>query len=127
MPNNNIPFAFVLDYLFPLNVIVKPMFGFFALYVDDKIILVLRQRKDQPGKNGVWIGTYHQHIQSLKTDMPSLRSIDAESDKVGEWQMIPVDADDFEYCVIKACELIKNGDHRIGRIQIRNSKSKSKL
>lgn len=118
MPKKNIPFDFVFDHLMPLDVTVKPMFGMWAIYLNEKILLILRQRKDRPETNGVWVATNAEHHKSLKNDLPSLRSIFAYegSDKDTEWQLIPVDADDFEASVIKACELITRGDRRIGRI-----------
>ena len=114
----NIPFDFVFDYLFPLEVKVKPMFGLFALYVGEKIVFMLRQRTENPEINGVWIATSQKYHKSLKKAFPSLRSIAATSDNIAEteWQLFPVDTDDFEKSVIRACELIKQNDPRIGRI-----------
>lgn len=106
------------------------MFGLWAIYVDEKIMLILRERMDHPDTNGVWIATNQEHHKSLKTDLPSLRSISTYSDRMveTEWQVLPVDADDFEASVRKVCELIKQKDHRIGRIpKPRQSKAKIKL
>jgi hypothetical protein len=125
----NIPFDFVFDYLMPLDVIVKPMFGMWAIYVNKKIMLILRQRQNFPETNGVWIATNQAHHKSLKRDLPSLCSISTYSDGIREteWQVLPVDTDDFEYSVRKVCELIKRNDHRIGRIPIpRQSKARNK-
>ena len=36
MKNKNLPFEFVFDYLTPLDITVKPMFGMWAIYVNDK-------------------------------------------------------------------------------------------
>lgn len=107
MIRKNIPFDFVFDHLMPLDVTVKPMFGMWAIYAGEKILLILRQRKDRPETNGVWIATNSEHHKSLKSDLPSLRSIFAYegSDKDTQWQLLPVEADDFEASVIKACEL----------------------
>jgi len=118
MTQKNIPFNFVFDYLIPLEVTVKPMFGFFALYAGTKIVLILRQRTKHLEMNGVWIATTKKHHSSLKNDFPSLRSIPAYSDGTieTEWQLLPADADDFKSSVIKVCELIKHNDPRIGRI-----------
>jgi hypothetical protein len=118
MKKKNIPFEFVFDYLFPLDVIVKPMFGLFALYINEKIVLILRQRKVHPETNGVWVAINQEHHEGLKNDLPSLRSFSRNSDAFTEteWQLIPVDTDDFEKSVIKVCEFIKHGDPRIGRI-----------
>lgn len=118
MTRKNIPFEFVLDYLAPLEVTIKPMFGLYAIYVNEKIVLVLRERKDHADTNGVWVATNKEHHESLKNDLPSLRpfSIYSKAVKETEWQLLPADADDFEGSVIKVCELIKHGDQRIGSI-----------
>lgn len=127
MTKKNIPFEFVLDYLAPLEITVKPMFGLYAIYLNEKIMLVLRQRKDNADTNGVWVATCKKYHQTLKNELPSLRSFSIYSKSVKEtdWQLLPVDADDFEYSVIKACELIKRGDNRIGKIP-KAGKSKTK-
>ena len=52
---HKIPYVFILDYLHPKEVKIKPMFGCFGLYVDDKIIFFLRDRKEKPELNGVWV------------------------------------------------------------------------
>ena len=113
----------------PLDVIVKPMFGLWAIYANKKIMLILRHRKDHPDTNGIWIATHQEHHKSLKSDLPSLCSISSYSGgyKETEWQVLPVDSYHFEASVRKVCELIKNNDHRIGRIpKPRQSKAKTK-
>lgn len=124
MTRKNIPFDFVFDLLVPLVVTLKPMFGLWAIYLDKKIILILRSRQDLPETNGVWIATDKKYHTSLKTALPSLRSISNFSlgTRESEWQVIPVDSDDFEISVRKACELIKHGDHRIGRVPVPRQK-----
>jgi len=118
MTKATIPFEFVFDYLVPLEITAKPMFGLFALYIHEKIVLILRQKKVNPEINGVWIATKPEHHKSLKNDFPSIRSISTNADSITEteWQLIPADTDDFEKSVIKVCEFIKHGDTRIGRI-----------
>src|SRR5687768_8853038 len=104
----HIPFNFVIDHLSPLEVTVKPMFGLYALYANEKIVLVLRERNDHADTNGVWVATNKEHHKSLKSDLPSLRSFSIYSKAIKEtgWQILPADAEDFEASVIKACELI---------------------
>jgi hypothetical protein len=118
MNRKNIPFDFVFDYLVPLDLVVKPMFGLWAIYVNEKIMLILRQRKNNPATNGVWIATSPEHHKSLRTDLSSLCSIPAYSKGImeTEWQFLPVHAAGFEASVRKVCALIRHGDQRIGRI-----------
>ena len=120
-----IPFEFVLDYLYPKEPVIKPMFGAYAVYVGGKIVLVLRQKKQHPRDNGVWIATTKEHHKSLRNIFPSMRSIGLLGNDVTGWQVLPVTADDFEGSVIKTCELIVRGDPRIGKVpQARSRKSK---
>jgi len=118
----NIPFNFVFDYLYPLEIRVKPMFGLWAIYAGEKIMLILRQRKANPEINGVWVATTPEHHPSLKKALPDLRSISTYADDGSdvsdetEWQLIPQDSDEFEASVRKVCEWIKHLDPHIGRI-----------
>ncbi|HKR03812.1 MAG TPA: hypothetical protein VJY62_04185 [Bacteroidia bacterium] len=116
--NKKIPFDFVLDYLFQVNPVVKSMFGSYAIYLGNKIMLVLRDKKDHQEANGVWMATSREYHESLKKDFPSMCSVYVLSEGKSEtnWQMIPASADDFESSVIKCCEFILQNDPRIGRI-----------
>ena len=97
---------------------VRPMFGCHAIYVGEKIMLIVRKKEGQPEANGIWLATSKQHHESLKKDFPSLRSVYILSEGKSEtnWQMIPADADDFESSAVKACEFILSGDERIGTV-----------
>ncbi|MES2620690.1 MAG: hypothetical protein V4615_07550 [Bacteroidota bacterium] len=127
-PVKKISFEFVFDYLLPLEPVVKPMFGCHALYVGEKIVLILRERNDHPEANGVWLATSSEHHQSLKSELPSLCSIYILSDGKAEtnWQMLPSAADDFEISVIRVCEMVKHSDNRIGKVPKGKKKSKPK-
>ena len=115
-PKAPIPFNFVLDYLFAVDPVVKPMFGCHAIYAGPKIVLILRDRKEHLQDNGVWLATIMEHHDSLKEEFPSMRSIALFGSGVSAWQNIPAEADDFESAVLKACDLILKGDYRIGKI-----------
>jgi hypothetical protein len=113
-----VPHEFVLDALAPLSPRTRPMFGCLAVYVGDKIVLILRN-KDEPGQtadNGVWLATTEEHHQSLRRDFPSMRSIQVFGTKVTGWQVLPADAEDFEEAALRACELVLAGDPRIGKV-----------
>jgi hypothetical protein len=68
-----IPFNFVIENLFSVDPIVKPMFGAHAVYVGNKIVLILRDKDDED--SGVWIATTVEHHSSLKEDFPNMHSI----------------------------------------------------
>ena len=120
----NIPFDFIFDYLYPLEVEVKPMFGMFAIYAGEKILCCLCKRDKHPEANGVWVATTKEHYKSLKKDLPLLQPFVISSGKVkeAEWQLLPEEVADFEKQVIQLCELIKRRDPRIGKIPVGRKK-----
>jgi hypothetical protein len=118
-----IPFDFVLEKLFGLEPVVKPMFGCHAIYVKDKIVLVVRKKSEASFDNGVWIATSREHHESLRNEFPSLRSISIFGSEETGWQNIPEDASDFEESAMHACELILKNDQRIGKVPKKKRKS----
>jgi hypothetical protein len=123
-----IPHAFVLDAISPLSPYTRLMFGCLAIYVKDKIVLILRDKPKNTADNGVWIATTQEHHQSLRREFPNMRSIQVFGKPVTDWQVLPVDAPDFESAALRACELVLAGDARIGKIPgARTSKSGSKV
>jgi len=111
-----IPYEFVLDRLSPASPWTRPMFGCLAVYVKDKIVVILRDRLDEPADNGVWLATSEEHHASLREDFPTMRSIGLFGRRVTHWQVLPADADDFEEAVLRACDLVLARDPRIGRV-----------
>ena len=110
------PFEFVFEALLPAEPTVKQMFGCHAIYIGEAIITILRKRDSHPSDNGVWIATDQSHHESLLRDFPSMRSIEVFGSGVSNWQVLPVDSEDFEESAVKMCELVLDGDSRIGRI-----------
>ena len=121
---SKIPFEFVLDELDRIQPRVKPMFGCYAIYVGEKLVLILRERNDHRDDNGVWMAALHEHHASLKKEFPCMRSVRLLGSAESVWQNIPVDEDDFEELVLKACRLILKGDVRIGKIPKPKKKKK---
>lgn len=109
-----IPFNFVIENLFAAQPIVKPMFGAHAIYIQDKIVLILRDKDDED--SGVWIATTAEHHKSLKKDFPIMRSITVFGSGETSWQVLPKDEDDFETSVNRVCDFILKGDARIGKV-----------
>ena len=110
-----IPFAFALEELDALSPAIKPMFGGVAVYTGEKMILFLYDQEKWPDFRGVSLATTPDHYRSLALEFSSTR--DADPQKIGKhpWLLIPAGAVDFEEQVLKACEMILNGDERIGR------------
>jgi hypothetical protein len=111
-----VPFDFVLSELEDLAPYTKPMFGCTSVYVGEKIVFILRQRGNPLPDDGVWLATTGEHHASLQKDFPSMRSLEIFGPGPTGWQVLPVDAEDFEDSVLRACEMIRQGDPRIGKI-----------
>jgi hypothetical protein len=111
-----VPHEFVLEAIAQLSPRTRPMFGCLAVYVKNKIVLILRCKGDQTADNGVWLATTKEHHESLRHEFPHMRSIQVLGKKVTGWQVLPDDAPDFEEAALRACELIVAGDPRIGKV-----------
>jgi hypothetical protein len=126
--NKTVPFAFVLDALASLSpglsIWTRPFFGCLAVYVGDQIVLILREK--QTGDDGVWLATTEAHHESLRREFPNMRSIGVFGRDVTHWQLLPVDAPDFEEAALRACELIVARDPRIGKVPKSRSKGRAR-
>ena len=111
-----IPFEFVLDELAGVEPWTRPMFGCTAVYVEEKIVFILRDKDKKDRDDGVWIATTEEHHVSLRRELPNLRSITVFGVGESGWQVLPVDAEDFEESVLLACALVRTGDPRIGKV-----------
>jgi hypothetical protein len=112
----SVPFEFVLDAISSLSPWTRPMFGCLAVYVEEKIVLILRDKQDHAADNGVWLATTKEHNESLRREFPNLRSIQVLGSRVTGWQVLPADDSDFETMALRACDLILVGDPRIGKV-----------
>jgi hypothetical protein len=127
-----LPFDFVLEELAALGPWTRAMFGCHAVYIEDKIVFVLRDKGDPKCDDGVWIATTVEHHEALRAEFPSMRSIRvlAGGGATG-WQILPADAADFEESVMRACRLVCKRDVRIGKVPkprgARKSKRRRKL
>ena len=113
------PHQFVLEALMPLEPEVRPMFSGFAVYVGDKIVLMLRDSLKSPADNGVWL-VFSESARlddaGILRDFPSLRTIELLAGKIGHWRLIPSDSPTFESEALRACELLLTKDPRLGRV-----------
>ena len=119
------PHEFVLDEIASLSPVTRPMFGCVAVYVEDKIVLILRDKRKSPADNGVWLATTVEHHESLRREFPRMRSIRIFGKEPTQWQVLPADDPDFEAAALLACRLILARDSRIGKIpKSRSSRAK---
>jgi len=115
-PRKTVPHEFVLDAIAHLSPRTRPMFGCLAVYVGEKIVLVLRDKIGDSADNGVWLATTQEHHASLQHEFPNMRSIQVFGQAVTGWQVLPADAPDFEEAAMHACDLVAARDPRIGKI-----------
>jgi hypothetical protein len=125
-PRKAVPHEFVLDALAELSPRTNPMFGCLAVYVGEKIVLVLRDKRQPNADNGVWLATTPEHHASLRREFPSMRSIAVFGKEVTGWQVLPADAPDFEEAALHACELVIARDPRIGKLPKSRKSAKSR-
>jgi len=122
-----IPHAFVVDAISTLSPYTRPMFGCLAIYVKDKIVLILRDKPTHAADNGVWLATAEEHHPSLRREFPNMRSIQLLGKPITGWQVLPADAPDFESAALRACELVLAGDTRIGKVPVARRSKSSKV
>lgn len=112
------PFPFVLDELEPIRPTIKRMFGFTYIYLDEKLLCALRNSVKHPTSNGVWLFTTKEHVESLGREFPDLSRRYFWRSRSGNnaWIVLASRLENFEEYAFKACELMLNGDRRIGRL-----------
>jgi hypothetical protein len=113
--NYKVPYDFILRYLYPVRPQIRKMLGGYALILKDDILLLLRERENQPEFNGVFVPTEPQFFDELSRDVHS-SNMDFDIDGAPHtWIFISEDLTNFHEVLQKACELIKAGDKRIGK------------
>jgi hypothetical protein len=110
------PFPFVLDELASIRPTIKQMFGFTSVYLDEKLLFSLRDSVKQPGSNGMWLYSTTEHLESLAREFPDLPRRQLWRSGKKAWVVLASRLECFEEYAFKACELILNGDQRIGRV-----------
>jgi len=109
-----IPHDFVLDALESRSPRTRPMFGCEAIYLDERIVFVLRDKGDSD--DGVWLAFEPSRAAEVRAMFPRLRSIDIFGDGVGGWLKLSAKDPDFEEDALAACALLVNGSELIGKI-----------
>ena len=106
----------MLEELASIRPTVKRMFGFTSVYLEDRLLFSLRDSVKQPGSNGMWLYTTTEHLDSLAREFPDLPRRQLWRSGKKAWVVLASRLPGFEEYAFKACELILQGDHRIGRV-----------
>jgi hypothetical protein len=102
------------------RMVVKPMFGSHALYIDNRIMVILRQKEGETsGDNGIWVVVPIENQPEIKKEFPALRPIKMFQ-KPGKpamptWLNLPEKSGNFEGDVFRIIEMLKKADVRIGK------------
>ena len=121
------PFGFVLLALDSLELRIKPMFGAFAIFHEDIILMILRKKISADLDTGVWIAIPDQNISEIKSIFPNLKDLTQFGVAPTPWQVIRESDELFKETVLKFCELILIQDKRIGRLHITKALKKKKM
>ena len=115
----NVPFDFIIEELSPLRPTVKSAFGFTYVYLDDLLLCSLRDSVKQPATNGMWLFTTSECVDTLALEFPELTRRQVWRSGKNCWIVLASRLANFEEYALKACELMLNGDRRIGRVSRR--------
>lgn len=113
------PFPFVLEELEPIRPTVKHVFGFTYVYLDGILLCALRDGRKKSSTNGLWLFTTTEHVESLCKEFPDLPRRYLWRSGKKAWVVLTSKSEYFEEYAFKACELILNGDRRVGRVDSR--------
>jgi hypothetical protein len=115
-PKRQLPYQFVLDELESLRPRIKQAFGMTYVYLGERLLLIMRASDKLPATNGIWLYTELPHLDSLRRDFPAVPRHHFWTSGRNAWVILAASKGEFEEHAFKACELILNGDRRIGRI-----------
>ena len=108
-----IPYEFVLERLARLGLTTKPMFGSLGVYLDERVLFILRRKGD--ADDGMWLAFEPEHEAALKALLPGLSKIERLGN-VRAWRKLAASSPSFEDDVLRVCALVLAGDMRIGKL-----------
>jgi hypothetical protein len=109
----SIPFDFVLEQLAPLAPTVRAMFGSTGVYLDERVVFILRQKRD--ADDGVWVCFEPEREAEVLLLFPTLERIEVLGN-VRAWRKLAASSETFEDDVLRACKLLASGDQRLGKL-----------
>jgi hypothetical protein len=117
------PYDFILEELGDFVTDIKPMFGAFGIYHQNKILMILRKKENFDRDTGMWLGVVDEYVNEIKKEIPELRDLEMFGTSPTAWQVLGEDLESFETIAYQICGLILRNDPRIGRIPKRKLKA----
>lgn len=117
------PYDFILEELGEHVTDIKPMFGAYGIYHQNKILMILRKKEKFDRDTGMWLGVVNEYVTDIKKEIPELRDLEMFGTAPTAWQVLGEELENFETVAYQICELILKNDPRIGRIPKRKLKS----
>jgi len=97
-----VPYDFVIDCL-PRHIVVKAQFGMHYIYLNQKLMLMLRKTDKGDRLNGIFVITLKTHHQGLVEDVPGLTGfmLDTGEKYESHQRFLPEDDPDFETITVR--------------------------
>jgi hypothetical protein len=108
-----VPFDFVLEHISALHPVTRPMFGCTAVYLDERIVFVLRQKGGED--DGVWVAYERDAEAQVRALLPTLEPIVILGSTRG-WRKLSAASASFEADVLRACALLRAGETCLGKL-----------
>ena len=109
------PHVFVLDAIAAVSPVTRSMFGCLAVYVGDKIVLILRDRRDGTADNGSVARHYRGTPRESASRVPEHAIHSGIRQEGNRLAGSSGRCAGFEEAALRACELILARDPRIGK------------
>ncbi len=112
------------------RIFTRPMFGCHAIYVDEKIVLIMRKKEDRKRQpdNGLWVVVRSEFIEEIRKDFPNLQPIEMfahlKGQALSKWLNLREDDPQFEEDALRICQLVIQEDPRIGKVPQKKKKTK---
>lgn len=120
------PYDFILEALGPAVTAIKPMFGAYGIYRNEKILMILRKKEKFDNDTGMWLALPDDFVVEVKNEIPELRDLEMFGTGPTAWQVLGEDLENFEEVALHICDLILAKDKRIGRTPKNKLKTKKK-
>lgn len=117
-----IAYDFVLEQLEAAQPSTRAMFGSTAVYLDERVVFILRQKGDSD--DGVWFAYEPTREPDVLALLPSARRIDRIPNARG-WRMLAAASPSFEEDVLRACRIAREDDSPLGKIPVRRTKKRA--